>query len=88
MIIPLKITKDDLVGEPEKRKLVTGKRITVFNLKISDKTTNLNTGQKLLYEDKIYEIMNREYVHSKVDYLKFNCVFKVVDESSSWTSLN
>jgi hypothetical protein len=82
MIIPLEITKDDLVGEPEKRLLVMGKRITVFNLKISDKTENLNTGQKLLFEDKIYEIMNREYVNSKVDYLKFNCVFKVIGKSS------
>jgi hypothetical protein len=77
------IIKDDLVGEPEKRLLVTGKRITSFNLKISDKTVNLNTGQKLRYEDKIYEIMNREYVNSKVDYLKFNCVFIVVDKEGS-----
>ena len=83
MITPLEISKNDLVGEPEKRQLVIGKRVTVFNLKISDKTQNLNTGQKLLYEDKIYEIMNREFVHSSVDYLKFNCIFKVVDNPLS-----
>jgi hypothetical protein len=79
MITPLEITKNDLVGEPEKRQLVIGKRVTVFNLKISDRTENLNTGQKLLYDDKTYEIMNREYVNSTVDYLKFNCIFKGIE---------
>jgi hypothetical protein len=79
---PLEISKDDLVSEPEKRQLIIGKRVTVFKLKISDKTVNLNTGQKLLYEDKIYEIMNRELVNSREDYLRFNCFFKTMANPS------
>lgn len=79
MSLPIEITKDDLLGEPEERTLVMGKRITAFNLRISTKTENLNTGQKMLYDMKKYEIMNRELVNSKVDYLKFNCVFKEVN---------
>lgn len=81
MLVPVEITKDDLVGEPEKRLLVTGKRITSFNLKISDRTSNLNTGQKLLYQNNLYEVMNREFVHSQENYLKFNCVFIPMDKS-------
>lgn len=81
MITPLEITKDELVGEPETRNLATGKSIIAFNLKISDRTVNLNTGQKLYYQDELYEIMNKESVQSTIDYLKFNCFRKVVGNS-------
>ena len=76
MIVPVEITKEELVGDPETRNLVNGKRVVAFNLRISDKTVNLNTGQKLHYENGIYEIMNREPVQSTIDYLKFNCFLK------------
>ena len=77
MITPLEITKDELIGEPETRSLANGKSITAFNLKISDRTVNLNTGQKLHYRDELYDIMNRESVQSTIDYLKFNCFRKI-----------
>jgi hypothetical protein len=73
----LEITRDELINEPEPRTLVTGKSIMSFNVKITDKTINLNTGNKFDYENVSYEIMNREPVQSTVDYLKFNCVRKI-----------
>lgn len=82
MITPLEITEAELIGAPEKRDLVNGKSITAFNLRISDKTVNLNTGQKLNFENELYEIMNREPVQSTEDYLKFNCIRKVAANSS------
>ena len=69
----LKFTDDELVNKPESRSLVTGKIITSFNVKITDKTVNLNTGAKFEYNDELFEIMNREPVQSTTDYLKFNC---------------
>jgi hypothetical protein len=69
----LKFTEDELVNKPETRSLVTGKIITSFNVKITEKTVNLNTGTKFEYEDGLFEIMNRESVQSTTDYLKFNC---------------
>lgn len=81
MITPLEITPDELIGMPETRNLANGKSIIAFNLKISDKTVNLNTGQKLQYKDELYEIMNREPVQSTIDYLKFNCFLKAVNKS-------
>ncbi len=65
---------DDLIKEPETRTLATQKSIMSFSVKISTKTKLLNTGNKFRYQQEIYEIMNREYVRSKVDYLKFNCL--------------
>lgn len=70
----LKFTEDELVNKPESRSLVLGKIITSFNVKITEKTVNLNTGVKFEYENELYEIMNREPVQSTNDYLKFNCV--------------
>lgn len=64
----------DLIGEPISRNLALGKLITVFNVKLSDKTMNLNTGNKFEYRDESFEIMNREPVQSAVNYFKFNCV--------------
>lgn len=74
MINVLEITKDELVGEPISRNLVTGKNITVFNIKSSQKTNDLNTGRKFNYEDESFEIMNREQVQAPIGYTKFNCV--------------
>jgi hypothetical protein len=82
MISPLEITNAELVGEPELRNLATGKSIIAFNLRISDRTINLNTGQKLHYQNGLYEIMNRESVQSTIDYLKFNCFLKSMDTPS------
>lgn len=64
----------DLISEPTCRSLATGKRVTVFNVKLSDKTMNLNTGNKFTYDDESFEIMNREPVEAPVSYFKFNCV--------------
>lgn len=69
----LKFTEEELVNKPESRSLVTGKIITAFNVKITEKTVNLNTGVKFEYEDELFEIMNREPVQSTTNYLKFNC---------------
>lgn len=71
-MIILKFTDDELVNKPESRSLATGKVITAFNVKITEKTVNLNTGVKFEYENELFEIMNRELVNSTVDYLKFN----------------
>jgi hypothetical protein len=68
----LVFTEEELIGQPESRALATGKVITAFNVKITEKTVNLNTGTKFEYQDEQFEIMNRELVHSAVDYLKFN----------------
>lgn len=82
MNTPLEITAKELIGEPKKRDLANGKSIIAFNLRISDRTVNLNTGQKLHYENELYEIMNRESVQSTEDYLKFNCIHKATVKDS------
>lgn len=69
----LTFTDEELIGPPESRSLVTGKIITAFNVRITQKTVDLNTGVKFEYNDEMFEIMNREHVHSISDYLKFNC---------------
>ena len=74
MINVLEITKDELVGEPISRSLVTGKSITVFNIKSSGRTNDLNTGKKFSYQNESFEVMNREPVQAPVSYTKFNCV--------------
>lgn len=73
----LEITKDELIREPEARNLNLGRSIMVFDLKITDKTTNLNTGNKFSYQNELYEIMNREPVQAPESFLKFNCIHKV-----------
>lgn len=77
----LEFTDDELIGRPESRALATGKVITAFNVKITEKTINLNTGVKFEYNNEMFEIMNREPVQSDVDYLKFNCAHLTVRES-------
>jgi hypothetical protein len=79
----LEFTRNELVGEPQPRKLVTGKSVFVFNIKTSPKTDDLNSGSKFSYQDELYEIMNREPVDSPQSYIKFNCVRKAVDKSAS-----
>lgn len=78
-MINLKFTEDELISKPESRSLATGKVITAFNVKITEKTVNLNTGVKFEYQNEFFEIMNREAVHSTTDYLKFNCAHLVVN---------
>jgi hypothetical protein len=77
----LKLTREELMGEPEERKLATGKSILSFNVKLSDKIANLNTGNKFDYQDELYEIMNRESVNSPVSYIKFNCIHKIANNA-------
>ena len=74
MINVLEISRDELMAEPEARKLVTGKNIMVFNIKSSGKTKDLNTGKKFSYQNESFEIMNREPVQAPISYTKFNCV--------------
>ncbi len=73
----LELTKDELIGEPEARTLVMNKSIMSFNVKITEKTANLNTGNKFDYDNISYEIMNRESVEAPVSYIKLNCIRKV-----------
>jgi hypothetical protein len=75
----LELTREELVSEPEERKLATGKSILSFNVKLSDKIINLNTGNKFDYQNELYEIMNKESVNSPVSYIKFNCIHKAVN---------
>ncbi len=70
----LKINDDELMREPLARQLVTGKSIMVFSIKESEKTHHLNTGNRIDYQDHLYEIMTREAVQSPISYTKFNCV--------------
>ena len=79
----LEFTRNELVGDPVPRKLVTGKSVVVFNIKTSPKTDDLNSGSKFSYQNELYEIMNREPVDSPQSYIKFNCVRKAVDKSAS-----
>lgn len=67
----------DLINEPTSRSLATGKNVTVFNVKLSERTMNLNTGNKFIYQNESFEIMNREPVESRVNYFKFNCIRKI-----------
>lgn len=83
----LTFTDDELISPPESRSLVTGKVITAFNVRITKKTIDLNTGVKFEYRDELFEIMNREHVHSVSDYLKFNCARLGVNNKSQ-DSLN
>jgi len=70
----LEFTRDELIAEPQERKLANGKIIAAFNIKLSDKTTNLNTGNKFSYQNESFEIMNREKIDSPENYVKFNCI--------------
>jgi hypothetical protein len=70
----LKINDDELIREPLARQLVTGKNIMVFNIRESEKTHHLNTGNRIDYQNQLYEIMTREAVQSPISYTKFNCI--------------
>jgi hypothetical protein len=50
-----------------------------FNVKITEKTANLNTGNRFDYDNVLYEIMNRESVDAPVNYIKLNCVKKIAN---------
>lgn len=69
----------DLVTLPIERKLNINRIIVVFNIRKSDKTAHLNTGQTFTFENEIYEVMNRETIDSPDNYVKFNCLRKVTD---------
>jgi len=77
----LTFTDDELINPPESRALATGKVITAFNVKITKKTINLNTGTKFEYNEELFEIMNREPVQSVTNYLKFNCAHLTANNS-------
>ena len=74
----LQLTKDELMGEPQARTLVINKSIMSFNVKITDKTATLNTGNKFDYDNVSYEIMNRESVTAPISYIKLNCVRRIL----------
>lgn len=76
----LEFDRNELTEDPVERQLNMSRKIVVFNLKQSDKTRNLNTGQKFIYQNETYEIMNRETVESPENYVKFNCVLKNSDK--------
>lgn len=73
----LEFTRDELTEDPVERNLNVNKSIVVFNIKQSEKTSKLNTGNKFNYEHYTYEIMNRESVQSLENYVKFNCIRKI-----------
>ena len=79
----LEFTRKELVREPEERSLVNGKVIVAFNVRLSDKTADLNTGHKFNYENELYEIMNREKIDSPENYVKFNCLRKIAENSQT-----
>jgi hypothetical protein len=74
----LEFTRNELVSEPEERNLNFNKSIVVFNIYKCDKINSLNTGNKFIYQDKTYEVMNREPVDSPKNYVKFNCIRKAM----------
>jgi hypothetical protein len=78
----VELTREELVGEPEPRKLATGKNIISFNVRVSEKIENLNSGHKFDYQSGLYEIMNREPVDAPVKYVKFNCVQQIVNSAN------
>jgi hypothetical protein len=77
----LEFSRNELVSEPEERILNFNRSIVVFNINPSDKIGSLNTGNKFNYQNETYEVMNREPVDEPVNYVKFNCVRKVVNNS-------
>ena len=77
----LELTKDELMGEPEARMLVMNKSIMSFNVRITEKTANLNTGNKFDYDNVSYEIMNRESVDAPVNNIKLKSVRRIVTPS-------
>jgi len=78
----LEFIRSELFSEPEERNLNFNRSIVVFNINPSDKVGSLNTGNKFNYQNETYEVMNREPVDEPINYVKFNCVRQVVDNSN------
>lgn len=74
----LEFSRHELTSEPEERHLNFNKTIVVFNINLSEKVSNLNTGNKFNYQNETFEIMNREPVNEPINYVKFNCIRKVI----------
>lgn len=75
----LEFQPTDLTTPPTERNLNINRSIVVFNIRTSDKTIGLNTGNTFTYENHTYEIMNRENIDSPDNYVKFNCLRRVAD---------
>lgn len=73
----------DLTTPPIERKLNINRSIVVFNIRISDKTAHLNTGDSFTYENQVYEVMNRENIDSPDNYVKFNCLRKTAPDKNA-----
>ncbi len=78
----LEFSRNELVSDPEERNLNFNRSIVVFNINPSDKIGSLNTGNKFNYQNETYEVMNREPIDEPINYVKFNCIRKVVDKSN------
>jgi len=74
----LEFSRHELTSEPEERHLNFNRTIVVFNINLSEKVSNLNTGNKFNYQNEIFEVMNREPVNEPINYIKFNCTRKVI----------
>jgi hypothetical protein len=74
----LEFSRHELTSEPEERHLNFNRTIVVFNINLSEKVSNLNTGNKFSYQNETFEVMNREPVNEPINYVKFNCVRKVI----------
>jgi len=74
----LEFSRHELTSEPEERHLNFNRTIVVFNINLSEKVGNLNTGNKFSYQNETFEVMNREPVNEPINYVKFNCVRKVI----------
>jgi hypothetical protein len=73
----LEFQPSDLTAPPTERKLNINRSIIVINIRKSDKTAYLNTGNSFTFENQVYEVMNREEIDSPDNYVKFNCLHKV-----------
>lgn len=76
----LEFGRHELTSEPEERHLNFNRTIVVFNINLSEKVSNLNTGNKFNYQNEIFEVMNRETVNEPINYIKFNCVRKIIEQ--------
>lgn len=69
----INIEKDDIIIGPSERKIAMNIAMVFFRVKPSSKTAELDTGRKFRFDNKIYQIMNREKMHDENDYLNINC---------------
>ncbi len=49
----LEFSRHELTSEPKERHLNFNKTIVVFNINLSEKVSNLNTGNKFNYQKKL-----------------------------------